>query len=91
MVVTRNGLHHCAEQVGDGPESIVVPQCIYQCEYFEPVTSEYSTIFYDSRNRGQSHPLNDSEQLSRGILHDVEDLEAIRLHFRVERMPKRSR
>ena len=38
-------------------------------------------VFYDPRNRGLSETVHDAERLSRGILHDMEDLEAVRLHY----------
>jgi proline iminopeptidase len=86
MILTADGIRLYAEKIGDGPTSIVVPQRIYLREYFEQVTEGQTAIFYDPRNRGQSETVNNPEKLSRGIVHDAEDLEAIRLHFGLDRM-----
>jgi proline iminopeptidase len=81
MILTADGLRIYAEEVGHGLTSVLVPQRIYLREYFEPVTVGQIAVFYDPRNRGLSETVHDAERLSRGILHDMEDLEAVRLHY----------
>lgn len=86
MILTADGLQLYAERIGGGPTSILVPQRIYLSEYFTSAALGYSAVFYDPRNRGLSETVNDPEKLSRGILHDAEDLEAIRVHFGLEQV-----
>lgn len=86
MILTADGLRLYAETVGDGSPLVVVPQRIDLREYFESVTGGQTAVFYDPRNRGLSETVIDSAKLSRGILHDAEDLEAVRLHFGLDHM-----
>jgi pimeloyl-ACP methyl ester carboxylesterase len=43
-------------------------------------------VFYDARNRGQSDYLTDRAKLARGVDNDVDDMEAVRRHFGVDRV-----
>lgn len=86
MIQAADGLHLFAETAGTGPEAIVIPQRIYLREYFERLANGRTVIFYDPRNRGLSETVTDAEKLSRGILHDVDDLEAIRAGYGLERI-----
>ncbi len=86
MISTADDLQLFAEKVGSGPDAIVIPQRIYMREYFERLATHRTTILYDPRNRGLSDAVTDPEKISRGILHDVDDLEAIRQHYGFEEM-----
>jgi len=86
MISTADGLHLYAEKIGSGPDAILIPQRIYMREYFERLAARRTAIFYDPRNRGLSETITDPDKISRGILHDVDDLESIREHYGFEQM-----
>lgn len=86
MVLTSDGVQLYVEKTGDGPNPVVIPQRIYLREYFGRLMSGRAAVFYDPRNRGLSETVTVLDRLSRGIVHDAEDLEAIRLHFRFDQM-----
>jgi pimeloyl-ACP methyl ester carboxylesterase len=43
-------------------------------------------VFDDVRNRGRSDTVIDPSKLARGIHKDVDDLDAVRLHFGLDRL-----
>lgn len=86
MISTADGLHLFGERIGNGPDALVIPQRVYLFEYFQRLAAGRTAIFYDPRNRGLSDTVTDPEKLSRGILHDVDDLDAIRRHYGLERI-----
>lgn len=49
-----------------------------------PLSRDFTVIFYDQRGSGHSTPITDSTRIS--LAHHVADLEAVRRHFRLERM-----
>jgi len=85
MVKTEDGLSLFAREVGRG-EAVAIPNRIYLQEYFEHLATNRLFIFYDPRNRGFSDGVTDESKLARGIHHDVDDLEALRTHYGLERM-----
>lgn len=85
MVLAKDGVKLYAERAGEG-DLVVVPQRIYLREYFEATLEGHTAVFYDPRNRGLSETITEEEKLSRGVWHDVDDLEAIRLDSGFEKM-----
>ena len=85
MIRTNDGLSLYAERIGQGAP-ILIPQRIYLREYFEKVLDGRTAVFYDPRNRGLSETVSDEDKLTRGVLHDVDDMEAIRRHYGFEKM-----
>ncbi|MBZ5577713.1 MAG: alpha/beta hydrolase [Acidobacteriia bacterium] len=67
-------------------DTVVIPNRIYLFEDFQGLAQSRTAIFYDPRNRGLSDTVTDEEKLVRGIHHDVDDLEAIRRHYGLDRM-----
>ena len=53
---------------------------------FQRLVDGRTFIFYDVRNRGYSDSVADASKLARGIHNDVDDLESVRLHFRIPRV-----
>src|SRR4051794_3256550 len=51
---------------------------------FAPLAAKHTVIFYDQRGTGRSDLPNDT--LSLGARQQVEDLEAVRQHFRLDRV-----
>ena len=86
MIKTKDGLSLYSREVGGGTEAVAIPNRIYLQEYFEHLASNRLLIFYDPRNRGLSDAVTDESTLVRGIHHDVDDLDAVRRHYGLERM-----
>lgn len=74
------------KKAGAGEEVIIVPNGTYLLEDFKELERDFTFIYYDMRNRGRSQSINIPEKLSGGIMQDVEDLEAVRQHFQLEKV-----
>lgn len=73
------------EKIGNGPDVIIMPARLYVARDFAALARPDRTlIFYDMRNRGASSRVEDGAALT--ILEDVRDLEAVRAHFKAERV-----
>ena len=86
MISTDDGLNLFIQLIGSPADTILVPNRIYMFEDFQRLASDHTAIFYDPRNRGLSDTVIDPSKLTRGIHHDVEDIEAIRQHFGIDRL-----
>ena len=85
-VTTDEGVRLFFQKVGDGPVVVIIPNALFMFDDFKGLADGRTLIFIDWRNRGHSDPVNDPQKLSKGILHDVDDLEAVRRHFRFEKV-----
>lgn len=86
-LTTPDGVELYVRRMGSGSQVLLVPNAVYLEEDFAPLAGQQRTVvFYDLRNRGRSSAVTDPEKLSRGIHHDVEDLEAVRRHVGAERV-----
>jgi proline iminopeptidase len=83
---TTDGTRLFFEAVGDGPETVVVPNGMYLRDDFGLLCEEHTVIFYDLRNRGLSDAISDASKLKAGIHNDVDDLEAVRQHLGISKM-----
>ena len=72
--------------VGNGTPTVIVPNGIYMLEDLPGLAADRCVVFYDLRNRGLSDAVTEPQQLSRGVHHDVDDLETIRAHFDIGRV-----
>jgi proline iminopeptidase len=68
------------ETVGDGRQTVFVPNGFYLRDDFQSLARRRRLVFYDPRNRGRSETVAEPAKLQRGILNDVDDLEALRRH-----------
>lgn len=87
FVFVRPGLHLYYHVLGEGPETVVVPNANWLAELLQPLAAEGSRrrlILYDPRSRGRSSAVTDGRRLS--LEEDVADLEAVRRYFGLERM-----
>ena len=87
FVFVRPGLHLYYHVLGDGAETVVVPNANWLAELLQPLAAEGSRrrlILYDPRSRGRSSAVTDGRHLS--LEEDVADLEAVRRYFGLERM-----
>ncbi len=75
-----DGVRLYYETLGTGPE-VVLPNGFHLLDDFRHLADRRTLIFYDVRNRGRS------DSVDRGsIADDVEDLEAVRKHFGIDRL-----
>jgi pimeloyl-ACP methyl ester carboxylesterase len=79
-LTTDDGVRLFFRRVGTGSPVVIVPNGIHLCDDFEPLADTRTLIFFDLRNRGRSDRVSDAARLSRGVQHDVEDIEAVRRH-----------
>ena len=85
-IVTADGLHLFYQTLGSGSPAVVVPNGTPYAGDFAPLARNRTLIMYDVRNRGRSETVTDATRLERGILHDVDDLDAVRAHFGLQDM-----
>jgi pimeloyl-ACP methyl ester carboxylesterase len=86
-VTVPDGIRLWFQTVGSGPQVVILPNGFHLLEDFRCLASVGRTlVFYDVRNRGRSDTVTDPAQLARGIHNDVDDLEAVRLHFGLDRV-----
>jgi len=86
FVTTDDGLRLFYRQVGDSGDVALFINGVPIVDDFAPLARERTIVFFDPRNRGRSETVRDRSQIERGIHHDVDDLEAIRRHLRVDRV-----
>jgi proline iminopeptidase len=82
-VAGPDGVRLYYEKLGNGPRTIIVPGRLFLARDLAPLGERHTLILYDMRNRGRSSRVGDGNLLT--IQKDVEDLEAVRRHFRIER------
>jgi proline iminopeptidase len=78
-----DGVRLFYQRMGSGPETLIIPGRLFLADNLAPLARRYSLILYDMRNRGRSARVEDSALIT--VQKDVEDLEAVRRHFKVPR------
>jgi pimeloyl-ACP methyl ester carboxylesterase len=78
-----DGVRLYYEKVGSGAKTIIVPGRLFLARELAPLAERHTLILYDMRNRGRSSRVEDGKLIT--IQKDVEDLDAVRRHFGVER------
>lgn len=86
LVTVEDGVELWFTVRGDGPQTVVVPNGMYWLEDLLPLAGGRRLIVCDLRNRGRSSTIADPAKLARGVWNDVDDLEALRRHFGIERL-----
>jgi proline iminopeptidase len=86
FLTAADGVRLYFRTVGDGSRSLVFPNGVYLAGDFAPLANGRRLIFYDVRNRGESDAISDTSKLKRGIHNDVDDLDAVRRHFGIEKL-----
>lgn len=84
FVFIRPGLHLYYRILGEGPETVVVPNANWLGDALSPLAEGRRLILYDPRSRGRSSAVTDSRFLS--LEEDVSDLEAVRRYFGLDRL-----
>ncbi len=85
-LTTPGGIRLFFQVVGTGPNAILFPNGIYLLDDFRHLAAGRTLIFYDVRNRGRSDAVNDGAKRKAGLHNDVEDLEAVRRHFGINKI-----
>ncbi|HEV3201332.1 MAG TPA: alpha/beta hydrolase [Bryobacteraceae bacterium] len=84
-VITEDGVRLFYQKLGSGPNTVIVPNAVHMFDSFQHLSDHRTVIFFDLRNRGRSDSVGDSAKLIRGIHRDVDDLEAVRRHFGIDK------
>jgi proline iminopeptidase len=84
FALVRPGLHLYYRVLGEGAETVVVPNANWLADLLQPLAEGRRLILYDPRARGRSSAVTDARQLS--LEADTADLETIRRFFGLERM-----
>lgn len=84
FVFIRPGLQLYFRILGEGSETLVVPNANWLGDALLPLAEGRRLILYDPRSRGRSSTVTDPRQLS--LEEDVADLEAVRCYFGLDRM-----
>lgn len=82
-VPLSDGLKLYYRKVGKGRRVLIVPLRLFLFDDFKQLGDSYTLISYDTRNRGFSSPVQDASRLT--ISEDIEDIERVRQHFKVNR------
>lgn len=82
-VTGPDGVRLYYERIGTGGATLIVPGRLFLARDLAPLARHHTLILYDMRNRGRSSRVEDGTLLT--MQKDVEDLEAVRRHFGVER------
>ena len=85
-VTTDDGMRLWFQTVGSGPQVIVLSNGFHLLEDFRCLAPGRTLVFFDVRNRGRSDTVSDPAKLVRGIHNDVDDLDAVRRHFALDRL-----
>lgn len=84
FVFVRPGLHLYYRVIGEGRETVVIPNANWLADLLLPLAEERRVILYDPRSRGRSSTVTDSARLS--LEDDLADLESVRRYFGLDRM-----
>ena len=83
FVTSSDGVRLYYEKVGSGSEIVILPGRLFTFPDFQRLAKGRTLIFYDMRNRGLSDAVTDFSKIS--LQHDIDDLEAVRAHFGIEK------
>ena len=83
-VTTPDGVRLYYRLTGPGTPTVVVPNGVYYVDDLAPLWQGRTAVVYDLRNRGRSDAVSDPDVLRRGVINDVDDLEAVRAHWHLQ-------
>jgi pimeloyl-ACP methyl ester carboxylesterase len=83
FVTSSDGVRLYYEKVGSGSEIVILPGRLFTFPDFQRLAKGRTLIFYDMRSRGLSDAVTDVSKIS--LQHDIDDLEAVRAHFGIEK------
>ena len=85
-ITTEDGSRLFFEKAGDSPQTVIILNGFCLLEDFKYLAAGRTLIALDLRNRGRSDFITDSSKLHRGIHQDVDDIEAVRQYFGIDRI-----
>jgi proline iminopeptidase len=85
-ITTADGVRLFVDKVGNGPAAVVILNGFYLVDDFRYLADGRTLLFLDLRNRGRSEIVTDRSKLTRGVLQDADDLDAVRRHFGIGRV-----
>jgi len=83
-VTIDDGVRLFYRTIGSGPQIVIVPLGFMLFRDFQILAKDRTMVFYDMRDRGKSDEVNDPAKIT--IQKDVDDLEAVRRHFRANKV-----
>lgn len=86
FVTTDDGVRLYVQIVGSGADVVIIPNRVYLIDTFDRLADGRTLIFCDPRNRGLSDHVTDRSKIEKGVHHDVDDFDAIRRHFGIDRI-----
>ena len=85
-VTANDGVRLFVQRMGDGPDALIIPNRVYMVDAFARLANRRTVLFCDPRNRGCSDRVTDPGKVEKGIHHDVDDFDAIRRHYGIDRV-----
>lgn len=85
-VTTEDGVRLFFQKCGSSPNAIFIPNAFHMFDSFKHLADDRTVIFFDARHRGNSDCVSDRSKLARGIHHDVDDLDAVRRYFDIDKI-----
>jgi pimeloyl-ACP methyl ester carboxylesterase len=86
-ITIEDGVRLFFRKTGRGAHHLVVLNGFYLYDDFQYLAGEArSVVFLDLRNRGRSSYITDAAKLKRGILNEVDDIEAVRRYFNLDQL-----
>ena len=86
FITADGGVRLFFQTAGSGGQTALIPNGIYLFDDFKRLADGRTLVFYDVRNRGRSDTIADPLKLERGILNDIDDMEAVRRHFGIDQV-----
>lgn len=86
FVTAPDGVRLFYRLVGGGAPAVIVPNGLYYADELAGVWQDRAAVVYDLRNRGRSDAVTAAAPLARGVLDDLDDLDAVRAHFDLPRV-----
>jgi pimeloyl-ACP methyl ester carboxylesterase len=85
-VTVEDGVRLFYQTVGNAPEVLLLINGFYLFDDFKYLGEGRTIISLDLRNRGRSDYIVEDGKLQRGIQNDIDDIEAVRRHFGLNRI-----
>src|SRR5215471_14190154 len=85
-VTADDGVRLFVQMIGNGSDVVIIPNRVYLADALRRLATNRTLIFCDPRNRGRSDRVTDPSKIEQGVHHDVDDFDAIRRHFGVDRV-----
>jgi pimeloyl-ACP methyl ester carboxylesterase len=85
-ITMDDGVSLFYEKAGKGEDTLLVINGFYLFQDFKYLAGGRTVLALDLRNRARSDYIADISQMKRGVLQDVDDIEAVRRHFGIARL-----